>query len=153
MVTHYDVPTEDLLDALAEEFAGRDEVEPPEWAAYAKSGSGKEMPPEQTDFWERRCASLLRKVAINGPVGIERLTTEYGSLKQGSTRYKTATEHRTDAAEQFIRVPIQQLEDAGLVDTAGEEGRVVTADGQSLLDSVAGDVLEELDRDDLERYA
>lgn len=153
MVTHYDVPTEDLLEALAEELAGRDAIEPPEWANYAKTGSGKEMPPEQDNFWARRCASLLRKLAIEGPVGIERLSTEYGSLKQGSTRYKTASEHRTDASESFIRVPIQQLEAEDLVDTAGEEGRVVTADGQSLLDSVAGDVLDDLDRPDLERYA
>lgn len=153
MVTHYDVPTEALLDALAEELAGRDEIDPPEWAAYAKTGSGREMPPEQEDFWERRCASLLRKLAIDGPVGIDRLSTEYGHLKQGSNRYRTASEHRSDAAESFIRVPIQQLEAEGLADTAGEEGRVVTPDGQSLLDSVAGDVLEDLDRTDLERYA
>ncbi|MFB6104691.1 MAG: 30S ribosomal protein S19e [Halobacteriaceae archaeon] len=153
MVTHYDVPTDALLTALAEELAGRDAIDPPEWAAYAKTGAGREMPPEQDDFWERRCASLLRKLAIDGPVGIERLSTEYGDVKQGSTRYRTASEHRTDGAESFIRVPIQQLEAEGLVDTAGEEGRVVTPDGQSLLDTVAGEVLEDLDRPDLERYA
>ena len=37
--------------------------------------------------------------------------------------------------------------------TAEGEGRRVTPEGQALLDEVASDVIEELDRPDLERYA
>lgn len=153
MVTHYDVPTDELLSALAEELDGLDAIEAPGWANYAKTGSGRELPPEQDDFWQRRCASLLRKVAIDGPVGVGALETEYGSVKEGTNRYRVAAEHSTDGSGNIIRTALQQLEEADLVETAAGEGRRITADGQSLLDATAGDVLEELDDSELERYA
>jgi len=39
------------------------------------------------------------------------------------------------------------------VETAKGEGRRVTDDGRSLLDSIAGDTLEDLDRPELQKYA
>ena len=122
MPTVYDAPADELIAAVAERLAEREAVEPPEWASVAKTGAGRELPPEQEDFWYRRAASLLRKVSVDGPVGVGALRTEYGGTKEGSTRYRVAPTRRT-------------------------------ADGQSLLDETAGDVLEELDRPDLERYA
>jgi small subunit ribosomal protein S19e len=149
----YDVPASDLIDALAETFADHDAVEEPDWARFAKTGVETELPPEQELFWERRTASLLRKVAKDGPVGVERLATEYGGSKQGSNRYKVAPSHRADGSRKIIRTALTQLEDADLVMTAEGEGRRITADGRSLLDETAEAVLEDLDRDDLQRYA
>ena len=71
MTTLYDVPAEDLIEAVAEDIAS--ELDDPDWIDYVKTGHGRELPPEQEDFWARRCASLLRKVAADGPVGVERL--------------------------------------------------------------------------------
>lgn len=153
MATMYDAPAEALIDAVAEDFEDRDAIEEPDWAAFAKSSEGKELPPEQEDFWVRRAASVLRKVATDGPVGVERLTTEYGGPKQGSNRYKVAPPHRSDASGSIIRTILQQLEEEGLIEAAGGEGRRVTAEGRSFLDDTAGQVLEELDRPELERYA
>lgn len=153
MVTHYDVPTDELLSALATELDGLDAIEAPEWATYVKSGAGRELPPEQDDFWQRRCASLLRKVAVDGPVGIGALETEYGGVSAGSTRYRVAAEHSTEGSGKIIRTALQQLEDENLVETAAGEGRRVTDEGQSLLDKTAGDVLEDLDDPALARYA
>lgn len=152
MVTHYDAPTDELLDTLAEELDGLDAVEAPEWAAYVKSGPGRELPPEQPDFWQRRCASLLRKVAVDGPVGVGALETEYGDVEAGSNRYRVSGRHSADGSGKIIRVALQQLEEAGLVRTAKGEGRRITPEGQSLLDSTAGDVLESIDDPALERY-
>ena len=152
MVTLYDVPTEELIDAVAETL--RDEFTEPDWAAFAKTGSAAELPPEQEDFYHRRAASILRTVAVDGPVGVERLRTRYGGTVEGSTRYRVAPKHRVDGSGSLIRTILQQLGDAGLVERPPDgKGRVVTADGRSLLDSTAGDVLEDLDRPDLERYA
>jgi len=151
MATLYDAPTDELIDALTEELD--DVVEAPEWAAFAKTGHDREMPPQQDDFWARRAASLLRKVAVDGPAGVERLSTEYGSLTKGSTRYRVAPRQKTDGSKNIIRTILQQLEDADLVQQQGSEGRIVTGEGRSLLDDTAGDVLEELDRPELERYA
>ncbi|MFB6146458.1 MAG: 30S ribosomal protein S19e [Halobacteriaceae archaeon] len=153
MVTLYDVPADALIEALAADLADREAIDPPEWASFAKTGADRELPPQQDDFWERRTASLLRKVAINGPVGVERLTTEYGGTDGGSNRYRVAPAHRKDGSGNVIRTALQQLEDAGLVDTEGSAGRVVTGAGRRLLDETAGDVLEDLDRPELERYA
>lgn len=150
MATLYDAPTDELLEALTDELDGR--LEAPAWAEFAKSGHDREMPPQQDDFWARRAASLLRKVAVDGPVGVERLSTEYGSLTKGSTRYRVSPAEKTDGSKNVIRTILQQLEDEDLVETQGVEGRTVTAEGRSLLDDTAGDVLEELDRPELERY-
>ncbi|UPV75324.1 30S ribosomal protein S19e [Halorussus limi] len=151
MTTLYDVPADDLIDAVAAKL--EDRIEEPDWAEYATTGESKELPPEQEDFWFRRAASLLRKVATDGPVGVERLSTEYGDKKGGSNRYQVAPEHRSDGSRNIIRTILQQLEDEDLVDTEGSAGRIVTSDGRSLLDDTAGEVMEDLDRPELERYA
>jgi len=151
MATLYDAPTDELIEELTAELDDR--LDAPEWAAYAKTGHDREMPPEQEDFWARRAASVLRKVAVDGPVGVERLSTEYGSLAEGSTRYRVGPARKTDGSKNLIRTVLQQLEAEGLVQSQGSEGRTVTGEGRSLLDSAAGDVIERLDRPDLERYA
>lgn len=149
MTTLYDVPADALIEALAEEI----DIEEPDWAEYSTTGVGAELPPEQEDFWSTRAASLLRKVAMSGPVGVERLSTEYGSSKNGSNRYRVAPDKRTDGSQNIIRTILQQLEDEDLITTAEGEGRRVTPEGQSFLDETAEAVLEDLDRPELEKYA
>jgi small subunit ribosomal protein S19e len=151
MATLYDVPPAALIDELATRLA--DEFDQPDWAEYVKSGESRELPPEQEDFWHRRAGSVLRKVAVDGPVGVERLSTEYGDSKQGTTRWRVAADRRTDGSKKIIRTILQQLEEAGYVEDTNGEGRRITGAGRSLLDDTAGDVLEELDRPELERYA
>jgi len=151
MTTLYDVPADALIDALADEL--EDRVEEPQWGKFAKTGVDRELPPEQEDFYAVRAASLLRKVATDGPVGIERLSTEYGGTKRGSNRYRVSPAKRSDGSKNVIRTILQDLEEEDLVETADGEGRRITAEGRSLLDETAGDVLEDLDRPELERYA
>lgn len=151
MTTLYDVPAEDLIEALAEELDGR--IEAPDWSEFTKSGVDAELPPEQDDFWHVRAASLLRRVAIQGPIGIGSLASEYGGTKSGSNRYRVAPGKSVDGSRKIIRTILQDLEDEGLVEIREGEGRAVSADGQALLDETAGEVLESLDRPELERYA
>ncbi|OVE84915.1 30S ribosomal protein S19e [Natronolimnobius baerhuensis] len=151
MATMYDVPADALIEALAEDLEER--LDEPDWAQFAKAGVDRELPPEQEDFWAVRAASLLRKVADRGPVGVKRLATEYGGGKPGSNRYRVAPDKRVDGSRNLIRTILQQLEEEDLVETAEGEGRRITADGRSLLDDTAGSVLEDLDRPELERYA
>jgi small subunit ribosomal protein S19e len=151
MATLFDAPAEDLVEALADELA--DDLEEPEWAELAKTGTARELPPEQADFWALRGASILRKVAVDGPVGVERLSTAYGDAKQGSTRYRVRPNRKTDGSKKIIRTLLQQLEDAGYIETREGEGRAVSGDGRALLDETAAEVIEELDRPELERYA
>lgn len=151
MVTLYDVPAEALIDALASQL--RDHIEEPDWASFTKSGIAREFAPEQSDFWYTRAASILRTIAINGPVGIDRLRTRYGGAKAGTNRYGVSPSHRTNGSGKLVRTIVQQLEDAGFVEQApGDQGRMVSPDGHQLLDQTAGDVIAELDREELERY-
>lgn len=149
MTTFYDVPPDALIERVATEL----EIEAPEWAAYAKSGVSRELPPEQEDFWQVRAASLLRTVAKDGPVGIERLSSHYGGAKQGSNRYQVRPDMKTDASRNIIRTALQQLEEEGLVQTAEGEGRRITGEGRALLDETADELLSDLDRPELQRYA
>ena len=151
MVTLFDAPADALIEALAADL--EDRIDAPDWATYAKSGPDREFPPEEEDFWYVRAASVLRRVAIDGPVGVDRLSTHYGGTTGGSNRYRVAPNHRSDASEKVIRTILQQLEEAGLVERPpNDEGRVVSAEGRSLLDSTAGEVIADLDRPELERY-
>jgi len=151
MATLYDVPADDLIEAVAADLADR--IDRPEWAELAKTGASKELPPEADDFWYVRAASVLRKIAINGPVGIERLSTEYGDTKRGTNRYRVAPPRRADGSGSILRTICQELEAEDLIEIAEGQGRQVTDAGHSLLDETAGDVLEDLDRPELERYA
>jgi small subunit ribosomal protein S19e len=151
MTTLYDVPAEDLIEAVAEEI--ENDLEEPEWLEFTTTGTGRELPPEQEDFWSRRAASLLRKVAVDGPVGVERLRTAYGDSANGSTRYRVRPNHKRDGSGNIIRTALQQLEEAGYIETSEARGRTVTGEGKALLDETADAVLEELDRPELERYA
>ncbi|MGM0604757.1 MAG: 30S ribosomal protein S19e [Halobacteriota archaeon] len=151
MVTIYDVPADELISELADRLAER--LETPEWANYTKSGSDRELPPKQEDFWETRAASVLRKVAMNEPIGIERLATEYGGSTKGSNRYTVAPPSHTGGSKKIIRTVLAQLEAEGFVRTAKGEGRHVTDEGRAFLDEAAADVFESLDRPELQRYA
>jgi len=153
MTTLYDVPAEDLIEAIAEHLADEDAVERPEWVDYVTTGVGRELPPEQPDFWERRAASLLRKVAVDGPVGVGSLSTAYGGTKDGSNRYQVRPPRRSGASRKIIRTALQQLADAGYLRAQEGQGRVVTGEGRALLDDTASELIEELDRPELERYA
>ena len=153
MTTLYDVPAESLIEALMEVLEEEDAIEPPEWVEFTKTGTDRELPPEQDDFWTRRAASLLRKVAVDGPVGVGSLETEYGDAKQGSTRYRVRPRRQSGGSGNIIRTALQQLEEAGYVEVAEGEGRQVTPEGHSLLDETAEDVLDSLDNPALERYA
>ncbi|QHS16398.1 30S ribosomal protein S19e [Halopenitus persicus] len=151
MVSLYDVPADALIEEAADRLADR--IDEPEWVQFTKSGANRELPPEQEDFWFVRSASLLRKVATNEPIGIERLATEYGGKKRGSNRYVVAPGTHAGGSRKIIRASLQALEEEGLVETAQGEGRRVTDEGHTFLNEVADSVLEDLDRPELERYA
>jgi small subunit ribosomal protein S19e len=151
MATLYDAPADELIDELAAEL--EDRLDAPDWAEYAKTGAGRELPPEQEDFWARRAASLLRKVAVDGPIGVKRLSSAYGSTTDGSNRYVVAPSKTTSGSRNIVRTLLQQLEDEDLVEQRNDRGRVVTGEGRSLLDQTAADVIADLDRPELERYA
>lgn len=144
------MPADRLIKRLAE-YLKREvsEVKPPAWAIYVKTGSHVERPPEDPDWWYVRCASLLRKIYMRGPLGVERLRTMYGGRVNRGTR----PEHARKAGGSIIRKALQQLEASGLI-TQTKEGRVITPKGQSLLDKLSTEILREMQEEipELRKY-
>ncbi|MDK2892038.1 30S ribosomal protein S19e [Methanohalophilus sp.] len=139
MTTAYDVPATEIITRLAEKLKENDNIQPPEWAAFAKTGVHKELPPVDSDWWYTRCAAVLRKIYMNGPIGVQRLRSVYGGKKdRGSNPYK-----KEKGSGSIARVISQQLEAAGFV-TQLKGGRIVTPAGQSLLDNTANEVKTDL---------
>ncbi len=127
-----------------------DKIVPPTWAVFVKTGSHAERPPRNPDWWFTRCASLLRKVYINGPIGIARLRSEYG----GRIDRGVKPEHARKGGGAIIRKASQQLEAAGLVETLGKRGRVLSGEGRRLLDRLSTEIKEELEKEhpELKKY-
>jgi small subunit ribosomal protein S19e len=144
MTTAYDVPADVLIGKLSGYIKENiKEVTAPEWAAHVKTGSHVERVPQVPDWWYVRTASLLRKLYMNGPVGVQRLRKEYGGRK----RKGDAPAHHRKAGGSIIRTSLQQLEKAGLVDKVEKSGRVVSKKGRSLLDAMSTQIKKDLDRE------
>ena len=138
MPTVYDVPPADLIEALSAELRKSSKITPPEWAAYVKTGSFKQHAPQDPNWWYIRCASVLRKVYMNGPIGVSHLRKEYGGLKHSYNR----PEHFRRAGGAIIRKVLQQLEAEGLI-SSSRKGRTITAKGRSILDKLATKIIKE----------
>jgi small subunit ribosomal protein S19e len=152
MTTFYDVPADLLNPALAQKLSDISGISRPDWAAFVKTGVHRERPPTQENWWELRCAALLRKVAREGPIGVNALAQAYGGKKDnGSNPHTPAMGSR-----HIIRTALQQLQDVGLVEMketktvsseSGDQklfaGRNISAAGQKILDEVAHSVRED----------
>ena len=144
MPTPYDVPASMLIEKLAEYLKNNvDSIKPPEWAPFVKTGVHKERPPENPDWWYVRCASLLRKIYVKGPIGIQRLRSEYGGRKDPGVK----PEHSRKGSGAIIRNALQQLEAANLVKTVNGKGRMITSEGRKLLDLLSTEIKRELEKE------
>ncbi|MDD1715747.1 MAG: 30S ribosomal protein S19e [Methanolinea sp.] len=138
MTTVYDVPADRFIRGLAEELKKRPEITPPDWAAFAKTGTHKEMPPEDPEWWFVRVASIMRRVYIDGPVGVQRMRTFYGGGKNRGSR----PDRFRKGSGSILRKSLQQLESAGLVQH-DKTGRKISPAGASFMDGVANNLARE----------
>jgi small subunit ribosomal protein S19e len=150
MAKAYDIPADDLIMKLAEQLKKDKKIESPSWAAFVKTGAHTEKIPQNKDWWYTRCASLLRKVYIHGPVGISDLKSEYGGRKQ--IGYNLS--HHKDAGGAIIRKALQQLEVAGYI-VKKNKGRLVSEEGMKRIDRVATELYKEIIKtsQEMQRYA
>lgn len=141
MTTPHDVPASLFIDRLAKYLKENvDEVQPPMWATFAKTGTHVQNQPQNSNWWYIRSASILRKVYIHGPVGLENLRSDYGGRKNRGSKPNRVVK----AGGSGIRKALQQLEVAGFVQTTRPKGRVMAPKGRKLLQEVAGDLAKEL---------
>ncbi len=119
---------------LAKALKESGDFEKPEWVDYVKTGASKVRPNEDSEFWYKRAASILRQIYIRKVVGVGRLRTRYGSRKNRGMEparfYKSGGK--------IIRRILQQAEAAGLIEKVKgkRHGRQLTVNGKSFLEGV-----------------
>jgi small subunit ribosomal protein S19e len=134
MATVYDVNANLLIAKSSEEL--KKLVKQPLWTIYVKTSAGKERPPLEKDWYYKRLASILRKVYLFGPIGVNKLRLKYGNRKNigmsGERVYK--------GSGKIIRTCLQELEKLQFIKKAEKgkhKGKIITGKGKSFLDKLA----------------
>ncbi len=132
------VPPEKLIGDIAEILKEYSEITAPKGSEFWKTAFFKELSPlDSENFWYIRCASILRKIKKFGPIGVNRLRKFYG----GKNRRGPGLNHSAKGSGKIIRVALQQLEVANLIENKEKKGRIVTPEGTSLLERTAYTIL------------
>ena len=130
----YVIQPEKLIEVIAEKLKEFPEISPPKGSEFWKTAFFKELAPADSEnFWYLRCASLLRKVKKFGPIGVNKLRKFYG----GRNRRGQGLHHSARGSGKIIRVALQQLENAHLIEIKEKKGRVLSSEGTSLLERTA----------------
>jgi small subunit ribosomal protein S19e len=136
MATAQDVPASELIKRTAKELEINGQFKAPEWAKFAKTGTHKERPPMDKNWWYTRTAAVFRTVYLQGPVGTNTLRSKFG----GKKNMGYAPDRFKKGSGSVARKSLQQLEKAGFIKQTQKgvhKGRVVTPAGKKFLDKVA----------------
>ena len=139
MAKVYDVPADILINRLSEILKNED-IPAPDWAPFVKTGTHADKPPQNSGWWHVRCASILRKIYLHGPVSVNELRSMYG----GGRPVGYGAAHHKDASGAIIRNAIHGLEKLGLVVNIEKTGRMLTKQGTKKLDVLATEILKEM---------
>ena len=145
MVNAYDVDPSELIEKVAVELKKDNNIKAPEWAVFVKTGVSRERPPARQDWWYLRAASMLRKLYVFSPIGVNTLRRVYGGRKNRGVK----PDRVKMASGNIIRKILQQLEKAGLAAKTQKgvhKGRTVSPKGKSLLDKIATQIYKEVQK-------
>jgi small subunit ribosomal protein S19e len=138
MATVYEIPADKLINEVACDLKEKVKLKRPEWALFAKTGAHKERQADDEDWWWIRAASILRKIYLNGPIGVQKLRTTYGGRKNRGAK----PEEFHKAGGKNIRVILKEFDQLGFTEKVSG-GRRITAKGQSYLDKITGNILKD----------
>ncbi|MDE1845858.1 MAG: 30S ribosomal protein S19e [Candidatus Micrarchaeota archaeon] len=136
MANVFDVDGSALIKKTSEMLKDKGMAKP-EYTSFVKSGAGKERVPADPDFYFVRAASLLRQVYINGPVGIARMRTRYGTRKLHTIH----RHHHFRSGGSVIKDAFDSLEKLNYVKKT-PKGRVITPTGKSFLDKISNEIIK-----------
>lgn len=136
----YELSAQEYNLKLAEALKKIPEFKKPGWVDFVKSGSAKERPISDDDFWFKRAASILRQIYKNKSVGVNRLRTKYGSKKNRGMK----PERFRRAGGKIIRTVLQQCDAAGFTEIqkpvrgvkSKKPGRILTKQGKDFLEEI-----------------
>jgi len=133
MVSMRDKDAKLVIEKTAE--ALKDKIQQPEWSKFVKTGISRDRVPQQKDWWYLRSASLMRRIYIDGPVGVSRLRSVYG----GKHRRGHKPAHFAKSGGKIIRTIFQDLEKIGYVEKVEKpkKGRVLSKEGMKFMNEIA----------------
>ncbi len=135
LTTVYDVPADLLIEQMSKDL--KQKIEQPKFVPFVKSGAHRERAPQNPEWYFIRCASILRRIYVDGVQGTESLRSYYGGRKARGTK---PHEFRKSSGK-VIRSCLQSLEKAGFVQKdPKKKGRVVSPAGEKYLNSHARDL-------------
>lgn len=136
----FDVPGGLLVQRLGTKLQQDSKFAPPEWAKFAKTGVHREKAPTNPNWWTTRVASILRRVYVDGPIGIVRISSHYGGTRDRGGKPNRARL----GSRSIVRHALKQMEAAGYAQNIKGRGRVVTPKGRKILDLTAHEAFQDL---------
>ena len=140
MAKVYDVPADKLISKLTEVLKTED-IPAPDWSLFVKTGAHADKAPQKSDWWHTRCASILRKIYLHGPISVNDLRTMYGDGKRNKNY---GARHHKDASGAIIRNAMHGLEKLGYVEKVEKKGRVISRQGMQKLDKMSTEILNQM---------
>lgn len=138
-VTVRDVEAADFIKAYAAFLKRSGRLETPQWLDTVKTGTHKELPPSDPDWFYVRAASIARHIYLRSHVGVGRLQKHHG----GAINRGSRPSHHRNASGSVERRAIQSLEKLGVLEKDPRGGRKVSQAGQRDLDRIAYGLVEE----------
>jgi len=119
---------------LAEALKKVPEFKKPEWVDFVKTGTNRQRPSSEEDFWQKRAASVLKQLYVKGIAGVQRLRTRYGGRKDRGMKPAKFVK----GGGKIIRVILQQADLAGFTEKikGKKSGRELTKKGRDFLESL-----------------
>ena len=121
------------VNALAQHLEESHVIEAPKWSELVKTGYLKQMPPNNSNWWYVRAASIARQIYMRHNVSVSGLSFRYGANENPGSSPK----HHEVSSRKVIRTILQQLEAAGLVKMGEDKGRQLTPKGFKILEEIA----------------
>jgi len=138
MASVFDVPGTDLVHETARELKQKG-AKKPSWTEFVKTGVSRERAPQEEDWYYVRMASILRRIYIDGPQGVQSLRTYYGGRKNRGVR-----PHKVyKASGKIVRSCLQELDLLGFTKKE-KKGRTITPKGTSFLNKVSKELAKKL---------
>ncbi|KAE8451486.1 40S ribosomal protein S19 [Mollisiaceae sp. DMI_Dod_QoI] len=140
-----DVDAQKFIENYASFLKRQGKLPIPGWVDTVKTGTAKELPPQDVDWFYVRAAAIARHVYLRKTVGVGRLRKLHGSPKNRGSR----PSHHVNASGSVDRKVMQALEKIGVLEQDEEKGgRRITQAGQRDLDRISASTVEAAEDED-----
>lgn len=122
-----DVDPEMFIRSFGKYLKTHQKINYPKWCNYVKTGKGRQLAPQDEDWYYVKAASILRRLYLQPNTGVGSLRKQFS----GKQRRGVAPNHTSLASGKILRYILQQFEKAGLVEqNSKRQGRKLTESGE-----------------------